>query len=188
MKKYLAYYENEWPANIAELTSIENKPFVGYLGGTKEVKYTVIPKPAHIYAWEKYNIPNDEIWYTTRSGNKLQLVGGDIERADFYTFELEPGYVIDNERNNEVLSHEFDEEKQVFVIKCSQDIVECNLMLYIKAPSGPIESTCRDISSLYLPNTMIYFRFFDWAWDILILHTLVLSSSLKEIPSISFSG
>jgi hypothetical protein len=30
-KKYLAYYENEWPANIAELTALENKPFVGYL-------------------------------------------------------------------------------------------------------------------------------------------------------------
>jgi hypothetical protein len=33
MKKYLAYYENEWPANIAELTAVENKPFVGYLKG-----------------------------------------------------------------------------------------------------------------------------------------------------------
>lgn len=29
-KKYLAFYETEWPANIAELTAVENKPFVGY--------------------------------------------------------------------------------------------------------------------------------------------------------------
>lgn len=43
MKKYLAYYETEWPANIAELTAVENKPFVGYLKG-KEVVYTIIPK------------------------------------------------------------------------------------------------------------------------------------------------
>ena len=47
MKKYLAYYENEWPANIAELTAIENKPFVGYLKANKEVKYTdIITGPA----------------------------------------------------------------------------------------------------------------------------------------------
>jgi hypothetical protein len=32
-KKYLAFYETEWPANITELTAIENKPFVGYLKG-----------------------------------------------------------------------------------------------------------------------------------------------------------
>lgn len=43
MKKYLAYYENEWPANIAELTAVENKPFVGYLKGD-QVKYTIISK------------------------------------------------------------------------------------------------------------------------------------------------
>lgn len=42
-RKYLAYYENEWPANIAELTAIENKPFVGYLKGG-DVKYTIISK------------------------------------------------------------------------------------------------------------------------------------------------
>lgn len=39
MKKYLEYYENEWPDNIAELTAVENKPFVGYLNG-KEVLYS----------------------------------------------------------------------------------------------------------------------------------------------------
>ena len=42
MRKYLAFYENEWPANIAELTAVENKPFVGYLKGG-EVQFTVIP-------------------------------------------------------------------------------------------------------------------------------------------------
>lgn len=42
MKKYLAYYETEWPANIAELTAVENKPFVGYLKG-EGVQFTVVP-------------------------------------------------------------------------------------------------------------------------------------------------
>jgi hypothetical protein len=51
MKKYLAYYETEWPSNIAELTAVENKPFVGYLKD-KEVVYTVIPKEEGIY----YNV------------------------------------------------------------------------------------------------------------------------------------
>lgn len=43
MRKYLAYYENEWPANIEELTAIKNKPFVGYLKDDG-VKYTIVPK------------------------------------------------------------------------------------------------------------------------------------------------
>ena len=60
MKKHLAYYENEWPANIAELTAIENKPFVGYLKGTG-VQFTVIPAPIKLQ-------PNNEIWYTTSDG------------------------------------------------------------------------------------------------------------------------
>lgn len=57
MKKYLACYETEWPANIAELTAIENWPFVGYLKG-KEVKYTIVSAPAEGPA-------NNEIWYTS---------------------------------------------------------------------------------------------------------------------------
>lgn len=56
MRKYLAYYETEWPANIAELTAIENKPFVGVCG--KEVQYTVIPEPVTGPA-------DNEIWYTS---------------------------------------------------------------------------------------------------------------------------
>lgn len=57
MKKYLAYYENEWPVNIAELTAVENKPFVGYLKG-EGVQFTVIPAPV-------VGPDDNEIWYTT---------------------------------------------------------------------------------------------------------------------------
>jgi hypothetical protein len=57
MKKYLAFYENEWPANIAELTAIENKPFVGVCG--EEVKFTVIPKPV-AETWKIYYTSSDE--------------------------------------------------------------------------------------------------------------------------------
>ena len=59
--KYLAYYENEWPADIAELTAVENKPFVGYLKDG-EVLFTVVPKPATGPA-------DNEIWYTSSDGN-----------------------------------------------------------------------------------------------------------------------
>ena len=57
MKKYLAYYETEWPVNIAELTAVENKPFVGYLKG-QGVSFTVIPKPV-------VGPADNEIWYST---------------------------------------------------------------------------------------------------------------------------
>jgi hypothetical protein len=59
MRKYLAYYETEWPANIAELTAVENKPFVGYLKG-EGVSYTVIPPPTP-ETWK--------IYYTSTDGN-----------------------------------------------------------------------------------------------------------------------
>lgn len=68
MKKHLAYYENEWPANITELTAIENKPFVGYLKSGKQVRYTVIPKAAEGPA-------NNEIWYTSSTGNVVPPYG-----------------------------------------------------------------------------------------------------------------
>ena len=64
MRKYLAFYENEWPANIAELTAVENKPFVGYLKG-EGVQFTVVPKPATGPA-------DNEIWYTTVDGSIIE--------------------------------------------------------------------------------------------------------------------
>lgn len=39
MRKYLAFYENEWPVNIEELVSFNNGPFVGYLKN-KAIKFT----------------------------------------------------------------------------------------------------------------------------------------------------
>ena len=76
MKKYLAYYENEWPANIAELTAVENKPFVGYLKD-EGVQFTVIPTPATEPA-------DNEIWYTTTDGGMID---------QFYFFrETSTGY------------------------------------------------------------------------------------------------
>lgn len=65
-KKYLAYYENEWPANIAELTAVENKPFVGYLKD-QGVQFTVVPVPVEGPA-------DNEIWYTTTDGNPITRV------------------------------------------------------------------------------------------------------------------
>ena len=59
MKKHLTYYETAWPADIAELTAVENKPFVGYLK-KKGVKYTIIPQPIASPA-------DNEIWYTTKN-------------------------------------------------------------------------------------------------------------------------
>lgn len=61
MKKYLAYYETEWPANIAELTAVENKPFVGYLKGAG-VQFTVIPEPVNYFYIESQEDDNEIIF------------------------------------------------------------------------------------------------------------------------------
>lgn len=62
-KKYLAYYETEWPANIAELTAVENKPFVGYLKG-EGVQFTVIPE-------EIPQATPTRLVYTTTDNNRI---------------------------------------------------------------------------------------------------------------------
>lgn len=62
MKKHLAYYETEWPVNIAELTAVENKPFVGYLKG-EGVSYTVVPtKPKLEYKMVDLGLPSGLLW------------------------------------------------------------------------------------------------------------------------------
>ena len=84
MKKHLAYYENEWPANIAELTAVENKPFVGYLKGTKDVKYTIIPAPVTGPA-------DNEIWYTSINGTVVSLKDTSVFGVNFVSNTYEDG-------------------------------------------------------------------------------------------------
>ena len=84
MKKHLSYYENEWPANIAELTAVENKPFVGYLKSGKEVRYTVIPKVADGPA-------DNEIWYTSSDGNVVTPYATDVFGANIVSNIYENG-------------------------------------------------------------------------------------------------
>ena len=57
-------------ANIAELTAVENKPFVGYLKG-EGVQFTVIPKPVT-------GPPDNEIWYTSSDGNIINPYRDDL--------------------------------------------------------------------------------------------------------------
>lgn len=87
MRKYLAYYETEWPANIAELTAIENKPFVGYLE-SEGVKFTVIPEPVTGPA-------NNEIWYTSSNGNVVTPNKTDVFGANIVsnTYENDKGVI-----------------------------------------------------------------------------------------------
>lgn len=91
MKKHLAYYETEWPANIAELTAVENKPFVGYLKG-QGVSYTVIPEPS-LYEAVDLGLPSGTKWADRNVGATspedpgLYFQWGDIEATDedYYT-------------------------------------------------------------------------------------------------------
>jgi hypothetical protein len=87
MRKYLAYYETEWPANIAELTAIENKPFVGYLEG-EGVKFTVIPEPVTGPA-------DNEIWYTSNDGNVVTPYSTSVFGANIVsnTYENDRGVI-----------------------------------------------------------------------------------------------
>jgi hypothetical protein len=83
MKKYLAYYENEWPADIAELTAVENKPFIGYLKG-EGLAYTVVPEPVTGPA-------DNEIWYTSSDGNIVTPKKTDVFGVNIVSNTYEDG-------------------------------------------------------------------------------------------------
>ena len=80
MRKYLAYYENEWPANIAELTAVKNKPFVGVCG--REVQFTVIPPPTP-ETWK--------IYYTSSYGNVVTPSETNVFGANIVSNTYEDG-------------------------------------------------------------------------------------------------
>ena len=60
MRKYLEYFNGNFPSDIVDKTSIDNWPYVGY--SDEGVVFTVIPTPVEGPA-------NNEIWYTSRDGN-----------------------------------------------------------------------------------------------------------------------
>lgn len=143
MKKHLAYYENEWPANIAELTAVENKPFVGYLKG-EGVSYTVIPKAAEGPA-------NNEIWYST------------IEHEAYKSFDA-VGLTGDSEMTVEILP--YDTELDRGILRFSKDLSE----LQGKEEYSDVAdmyictSYFRQLTSILLPDsikTINEYTFFD---------------------------
>lgn len=102
-KKYLAYYENEWPANIAELTALENKPFVGYLKD-QGVQFTVVPAPVKVPA-------DNEIWYTTVDNTVLnpQISVDDTFGANIVsnTYENGKGVIVFDNNVTGIPMHSF---------------------------------------------------------------------------------
>lgn len=96
MKKYLAYYENEWPANIAELTAVENKPFVGYLKG-EEVKFTVIPEePTSAYQMVDLGLPSGLKWADRNVG-----ATSPEENGLYFSWGNVDGHAVDESGNVE---------------------------------------------------------------------------------------
>lgn len=148
MRKYLAYYETEWPANIAELTAVENKPFVGYLKG-EGVKFTIIPAPVEGPA-------NNEIWYTTVDGNIFDIANAIQDTESL----LSLSYTGPN-----IISNEFDSNKKVYIVTFDKEITHFGITPisnYNYMFNGPILFDVQNfgtgtpfISSIYLPQSIL---------------------------------
>ena len=117
MKKYLAYYENEWPADIAELTAVENKPFVGYLKD-QGVQFTVVPAKDPVVEGPA----DSEIWYKTNDNQKGMFsdcyYGFNEMRS--YGVPGDEGFIDwHDDQNNvyNVISHEYNPQTGYMVIK-----------------------------------------------------------------------
>lgn len=171
MKKYLAYYETEWPANIAELTAVENKPFVGYLGGTKEVKYTVIPEPVTGPA-------DNEIWYRTNNNLPVSfyVIPVSKSRAAVYDSQelpqkiedqLMPGTMVSSDDASityTVMSHEYNENTGYFVIAFDKTVTKncISLGYYTGGSGGYITQSAQNITEMLFPKTTTYIQ--DWSF------------------------
>ena len=145
MRKYLVYCENEWPANIAELTAIENKPFVGYLKANKEVRYTdIITGPA-----------DNEIWYKNGSSTKSTFacmrVGDTPDDDTIERFIPENGQTIGGYN---IISHEYNSSTGWFIIKCDSVITSTFLSLQEQTYYGD-DSFKNDVTELYLPGSIV---------------------------------
>jgi hypothetical protein len=196
MKKYLAYYENEWPANIAELTAVENKPFVGYLKG-KGMSFTVVPKLQ----------PNNEIWFKANQ----TMVESDITAAytnanviglkhedDWYKIVYDDVVTsIDwaNWENPGVLGSKMTE------ISLPNNVTSighsafggCYSLISINIPESVTEiginafANCRSLTSITIPNgvTSIGWTAFSGCSS---LTSVTIPESVTEIEGYAFSG
>lgn len=145
MKRYLEYYENEWPENIEELTAIDNKPFVGYLNG-EGVKYTVVPKPVTGPA-------DNEIWYTTVDGNPHDF----FNRRE--TLENQ-GMIYSGP---ELLSNRYDSAKQLYIATFDDTITGLGLDMDSGASTLSykyVTVTASNISKIWLPNKIESLNYF----------------------------
>ena len=139
MRKYLAFYETEWPANIAELTAVKNKPFVGYLKG-EGVQFTVIPEPVTGPA-------DNEIWYTSESGNVVAPYSADAFGANIVSNTYKDGKGVIKFDNN------------VTSIG-SMAFYDCSSLISVTIPESvtSIEnsafSSCSSLTSITIPNSV----------------------------------
>ena len=126
-KKYLAYYENEWPANITELTAVENKPFVGYLKDVG-VQFTVIPAPVE-------GPSANEIWYKSINNEKLEFIldftfTEDGFRSAFKAIPTVGTYKSSQFGEYTITSHEYDPDLGWVVIRFEDSVQEVPFSLY----------------------------------------------------------
>ena len=195
MRKYLAYYENEWPANIAELTAVENKPFVGYLKSGKEVRYTVIPEVQ----------PNNEIWYTSSDGNIVTPY--DLEHGTFAwnmisnTYENGRGIIKFDDSIPYIGQHAFNNCDSLTSITLPNSVInieggafqDCSSLKYIIIPDGVrciaalTFNYCTSLVSITIPNSVTSIE--EYAFNSCIsLPTITIPDSVTVIGQAAFDG
>ena len=154
MRKHLAYYETEWPANIAELTAVENKPFVGYLKDSG-VQYTVIPGPVVLP-------PESEIWYTTTDGNPISIAYQNYFGSAFVsnTYENGRGIIKFNGPITDIPYYTASKQTRAAVQEDGA-FRNCTTLTSITLPQGiqyigyRAFSNCINLSSITIPNSLI---------------------------------
>ena len=172
MKKYLAFYENEWPANIAELTAIENKPFVGYLKG-EGVSFTVIPKPATGPA-------DNEIWYTSTDKQVVTPSNTDAFGVS----------IVSNEYNDGRGVITFDGPVTSigeFAFGECYSLTSITLPNSIKSIGDAAFNVCSSLSSIAIPNSVTNIG--GWVFEgCSSLSSITIPNSVTSIGNSNFGG
>lgn len=160
MRKYLELFKDGFDATIAEKIQVENYPFVGYDEITEELVFTIIPKPRIQQ--------NNEVWYTTLSGEKIDL-SKQFDEGGYNTYPLLADHVVSHTTEDGVHILEFD------IPVCMQDsgtrwvLSERNVSLFrftdVVTASFPTSQTqdrvheyyfeeCKNLTSVILPSNI----------------------------------
>ena len=152
MGRYLELFKRNFDGTVSSKCKIENWPYVGFSAETKEVVFSDIDWDVVIDPEDTDGPANDEVWYKTADGKPFD------ENIMYTLIENEGGEYT----GPKVKSNTYNAEKDVYVLKFDQDIVQwgvtydddTNTIIYDAFFIFDPDSNNALITQIWLPKTV----------------------------------